>query len=496
MLWSVGGSLLPLPVAVLVIRPLFVGLGAERFGVLALAWALMGYFNLFDLGMGRATTNQLAEARASAGADRTARIFWSSISSHVALGLAGGVLLALAAPILVDRMLTLSPDVAAETRQAFLLLALSVPFIVWSTASRAVLEGFGRFDLVASGNVVTATLVYLLPLGALAIASTLPAVIGAVIVARIIGLALFGAFAFHCCPQARVWSRPSLTIARAMLGQGRWLTVSAAITPALSTADRFILASAVSAAVVGFYSIPYDILTRLWLLTGAVLRVLFPAFSGLTAANVARLEGLLARSATALVAGLAPVLAIIIAGAPAVFDWWLGPAFSAVGAPVAQALALGMLFSAIAHLCGMLLQAVRRAGVVAALDVAQFVTYALVAWHAAQRYGPVGVAVVWMLRAVVQACVVMAACHLSRPLAPVMPSRAFWARRLGPALLLCAAGWIAAGLSSTPAAVVLLGGALIMFASYTWTVLLDDSSRAILLRGGRAWRPAAGKANG
>jgi len=35
------------------------GLGNERFRLLSLAWVILGYFVIFDLGLGRATTNKL-----------------------------------------------------------------------------------------------------------------------------------------------------------------------------------------------------------------------------------------------------------------------------------------------------------------------------------------------------------------------------------------------------------------------------------------------------
>jgi len=48
--WNLLGWTLPILVALFAIPPLIRGLGAERFGILAVAWAVMGYFALFDLG--------------------------------------------------------------------------------------------------------------------------------------------------------------------------------------------------------------------------------------------------------------------------------------------------------------------------------------------------------------------------------------------------------------------------------------------------------------
>ena len=52
-LWSLAGTGLPLIVAAASIPSLIAALGTTRFGVLSLAWIVVGYFSLFDLGLGR-----------------------------------------------------------------------------------------------------------------------------------------------------------------------------------------------------------------------------------------------------------------------------------------------------------------------------------------------------------------------------------------------------------------------------------------------------------
>ncbi len=52
--WNLIGNGAPMVVAVFCIPILIRGLGKDQFGVLALAWALIGYASLFDLGLGRA----------------------------------------------------------------------------------------------------------------------------------------------------------------------------------------------------------------------------------------------------------------------------------------------------------------------------------------------------------------------------------------------------------------------------------------------------------
>ena len=52
---------MPLLVAIVVIPMLIKGMGLERFGVLTIAWMVVGYFSLFDFGLGRALTKLVAD---------------------------------------------------------------------------------------------------------------------------------------------------------------------------------------------------------------------------------------------------------------------------------------------------------------------------------------------------------------------------------------------------------------------------------------------------
>ena len=52
---------IPFVAAVISIPLLIRVLGTERFGILTLAWIVIGYFSLFDLGLGRALTQVVAE---------------------------------------------------------------------------------------------------------------------------------------------------------------------------------------------------------------------------------------------------------------------------------------------------------------------------------------------------------------------------------------------------------------------------------------------------
>src|SRR5690242_2317057 len=87
--WNLVGNGAPMLVAVFCIPILVRGLGKERFGVLTLAWALIGYASLFDLGLGRALT-QLVAKKLGAGEDsEIPTLVWTSLVLMLVLGLVG-----------------------------------------------------------------------------------------------------------------------------------------------------------------------------------------------------------------------------------------------------------------------------------------------------------------------------------------------------------------------------------------------------------------------
>src|SRR5256885_16519674 len=59
-LLNLSGQVAPLIASVLTIPKVFRGLGEERFGLLALILIVAGYFSIFALGLGRATTRLVA----------------------------------------------------------------------------------------------------------------------------------------------------------------------------------------------------------------------------------------------------------------------------------------------------------------------------------------------------------------------------------------------------------------------------------------------------
>ena len=133
-------------------------------GVLTLAWVFVGYFTLFDFGLGRAVTKFAAERYESGNLHEVPGIVWTSQLLMLALGILGAALLWLLAPILISSLAHLTPTVRSDATATLQVLALAMPAVTMTTGLRGLLEAQNRFDLSTFGRIAIATVTLLAPL--------------------------------------------------------------------------------------------------------------------------------------------------------------------------------------------------------------------------------------------------------------------------------------------------------------------------------------------
>lgn len=419
------GQAAPIIVAIFAIPLLIKDMGLERFGVLTLAWVVMGYFGFFDFGLGRATTKFVAEYHARDEMEALPKLIWSSMLVHVFLGLLGGALLALLTPWLTQSILNIPSSLLTETKIAFYLLAASVPLIVITAALRGVLEGIQRFDLVNIIKVPASILNYLGPLPILIFVDSLIAVVGFLVVSR--GVVLLAHF-FLCLRTLPMLSRRfsfDVTHMRPLLSFGGWLTVSSFLGPSIASIDRFMIGAFVSLSAVTLYATPYEVVTKLMIFSTSLLSVLFPAFSAIAVDRAQDLRRLYFRAIKYLLVLVAPIVGVLLALSYELLSLWVTSEFARDSAPVAQWLAVGVLIVIAAQVPASLLQGLGRADVTGKLQLLQLPLYALAVW-ALIRMGIVGVAVAWTLRAVVDAVMMFVAAHRLLPAPAKKPEEHFF----------------------------------------------------------------------
>src|SRR3954468_105812 len=180
--WDLAGYLGPLLAGIVAVPILLDALGIDRFGVLLLALAVLGYFALFDLGIGRATTKYVAEYLATGRHEALRALAWTSMAMLALLGVVAGAVLAAVTPVLVADVLNLPARLEHETKIVFFLLAAGLPAVLTTPAARGVLEAQQRFATVNLVKVPSNVALFALPVVVLPFSKSLIAIVAVLVV--------------------------------------------------------------------------------------------------------------------------------------------------------------------------------------------------------------------------------------------------------------------------------------------------------------------------
>ena len=295
-LYNVVSQVVPLLVAIIVLPLLIHGLGKDRYGVFTLSWTILGYFTVFDMGLGGATTKYVASYLAEGAHQKLPQIVWTSVTTLLFYGLVLGLAVAFTAERAVNHVFKIPAELIEETRQTLLLLAVALPFILATAAVRGVLEAHQDFGRVNAGRLPGSILLYLAPLALLPFTRSLPVIVIALLASRVM---VFGAYLLFCWRLIPTLKTPQFLDGKSILEltrYGGWLTVSNVIGPLMAYMDRFIVGMQIGMSAVAYYATTYDVVTKMWIVSGSLLSVLFPVFSSYASGETDRLTGLFSRA--------------------------------------------------------------------------------------------------------------------------------------------------------------------------------------------------------
>lgn len=380
-------------VAVVAIPPLIKALGAPRFGVLSLAWIIIGYFSLFDLGLGRALTKLVADKLGAREEHTIPALAWTSLFLMLVLGAIGAIVMLLISRWLVYRVLKVPVDLQQETLSSFYLLALSLPLVTVTSGLRGILEALQRFRLLTLIRLPMSVFSFAGPLLVLPFSHSLLWVILVLVIGRLLGCLVHLAACLHDWPALRHEIRLERSVIAPIFRFGGWMTVSNIVNPILVYADRFVIGMLLSVSVIAYYTVPFDMVIRLTVIPGSVAGVLFPAFAISMIDDPGRARLLLLRSVKYIFLAVFPITLLAVTFAPEGLRFWLGSSFAENGSSVLRWLAAGFLANSLAHAPFALVQGGGRPDVTAKLHLAEFPLYLIAVWFLTKRMGIEGTAI-------------------------------------------------------------------------------------------------------
>lgn len=400
-LLNLSGQVLPALAGLATVPFMIRKLGMEEFGIFSLAYTILVALTLFDFGMSRATTHAVASAFSQGRTDLLSGLVWTSLIVHVSLGGLGGVFLFLSAPVLVKDFLTMSPSVQKTAISAFQVVALALPFVLAHTVLKGILEAVGRFGLVNLIKIPLNSLIFLLPAILLSFEFGLPSLINSLLILQV----LAGLSYLFLSIRALPWFDKAPLFKPAFIPQlmafGRWVALSAVIGPIIVYIDRFFLGKLISISAIPFYVVPYEAVTRLWIIPTAVTLVLFPAVSALKTSTRDGLTGPYVQSVKHLFLTMAPIVLMLIVFSHPLLGFIFGEEFAVRSDRVFQILALGVLINSLAWVPYAFLQGMGRPDLSAKLHLIELPIHVLFSWFLIKNMGLPGAALAWTIRATI-----------------------------------------------------------------------------------------------
>lgn len=388
----------PLVVAVFSIPAIVAGMGTDRFGILTLAWVFIGYFGLLDLGLGRALTQVVAERL---GAGQTADIpviIWTALLGMVLVAIALGTAVMVCNHWMVHDILKIPIHLQTEAYRSFFLLALFIPVVVVSVGLRGMLEAYQRFDLVNAVRIPLGIFSFAAPLAVIPFSVNLRTVVLVLCIGRFAAACV--QFGFCCRIVPGLMRRFSIDTRKfwMLMRFGGWMTVTNIVSPLMVYVDRLFIGAMVSIAAVTYYATPSEVVTKLTLLSGALMSVLFPAISSSFKLDRQRSALLMERGLKYVFIGTFPMVLLLVAFAPEGLAIWLDDRFMQNSTLVTRILSAGIFFACLGQIPYALIQGAGRPDLTGKLHLIELPPYIVLLAVAIHWAGITGAAAVWTLR--------------------------------------------------------------------------------------------------
>ena len=273
------GLVLPTAVGIVTLPYIVKGLGTDGYGILSIAYLVLGYFSIFDLGLSRATVKFVAEHLHPEEIHKVPGLVWTSLALLVGLGTLFGLTGAIVVPALMTKFFKMPPNFIGDARLAIVLLCLAMPVVLANDVLRGVLEAAQRFDLINYVKVPSSVLFYLSVALAVSLRVGVPGIVLILISIRFISTVVYLALCFHVFPGLRTNLHFSREAIRPLTVFGGWIMISNITGPVFGYLERFMIASMLSVSLLTYYSVPFDLVGKILVFPMSIIPSLFPYFS-------------------------------------------------------------------------------------------------------------------------------------------------------------------------------------------------------------------------
>ena len=394
---NISGQVVPLFIAFLTIPITMKHFGNDRFGILTISWLFLGYSVLFDLGMGRAVVKFSSLALKENKLNQIPGILRTAVQVQLIIGFFITTVFFLFSDILINNLLTIPSHLLFEAKKTFIVASSSVPIILVCGSYRGLLESIGRFDIVNFIKVIFSSITYAIPLLGYYFNFSLISITQILIIFYLLqlltihfivklyikGISILSLFIFD------------FNIVKKIFAFSGWVSLSNIISLVQENIERLLIAGLMPISMVPYYSIPKDMLDRIYVLPSSLCKTLFPIVSRTENPSKLIIIDLFLNSFKFIIFITSIVLLVIVIFSDLILKAWINTNFSELATPVILCLSLGVLFSSLNMIFLTFFQGLGMPDITAKLQTIRFPIIIIVSYFSIKYLGLSGAAFSW-----------------------------------------------------------------------------------------------------
>jgi O-antigen/teichoic acid export membrane protein len=372
------------------------GVGVSAYGIFTMISVLLGYVAFLDFGLTAAVVRSVAIHRGRGDAVALERSIGTALTTLMGLGIAGGIAIFVAAPVLVTSVFHVPAALLSDSVFAFRLAALGFACNMTLVVFSGITQGLQRLDVFASRTVLLSTANAVAQIAAVSLGGGLRWLSIVTVALTMLSFVVFVVATRRLLPQVSVRPRFHRESFRELAGFGSMRFLNQASAQATFQLDPIIIGAFLPIASVSFYAVPLNVTQKFLVAEDSVASAFFPAAVDLhQRGDVARLHRLYLSALKLVVVAMAFLVLVSVVYSREILSVWVGPDVASHSSSIFQVLAVAYGMAAVVGIPAMAADATGHQRWTAAFSVASAVINVALSVLLVPRIGAIGPA--WAL---------------------------------------------------------------------------------------------------
>ena len=374
-------------------------LGADAYGILSLSLLIIGYFSLLDMGLTRGVVKFLAEYNAFDDKEKIRKLIGNSLVLYVCLGIIGAVILGCCVKFFVNLALNIPFKLRDVSRVVFYLTSLGLLFRIPRALFVSIPRGYQKIHLLNIVNVIVNTTKILVTVVLLYFGFFLIAVVIANVIVELMYLFSLIFLSKKLLPSGALHPVFDVDITKKIFGFSLKAFVSDFMSIIIIHLDKLLISLFLPIANLAYYTVSFQLSSRVWEIPGNITSAIYPAFSDQYAKrNFLRFNELFVETSKLIMIGVGYTTAVIIFFSNHILGLWINKEFAQEGGVVLSILGVGVMVSSCAWVALTAANGAGRPDLPAKTHIIMAVTNLVLCVILIPLYGLKGAAWAWLLQ--------------------------------------------------------------------------------------------------